>query len=61
MKRRRRTAEQVVFEADRGGPDVADRGVERGVEGKLVSPSRRRQAVLMLQDRLGISERRACR
>jgi putative transposase len=26
-----------------------------------VSPSRRRQAVLMLQDRLGISERRACR
>jgi putative transposase len=26
-----------------------------------VSPSRRRQAVVMLQDRLGISERRACR
>jgi putative transposase len=26
-----------------------------------VSPSRRRRAVLMLQDRLGISERRACR
>jgi putative transposase len=26
-----------------------------------VSPSRRRQAVLMLQDRLGVSERRACR
>jgi len=26
-----------------------------------VSPSRRRQAVCMLQDRLGISERRACR
>jgi hypothetical protein len=25
-----------------------------------VSPSRRRQAVLMLQDRLGVSERRAC-
>ena len=30
-------------------------------EGKLVSPSRRRQAVRMLQDRLGLSERRACR
>ena len=29
--------------------------------GKLVSPSRRRRAVLMLQDRLGLSERRACR
>lgn len=28
---------------------------------KLLSPSRRRQAVLMLQDRLGISLRRACR
>ena len=26
-----------------------------------MSPSRRRQAVVMLQDRLGISERRACR
>ncbi|MGH3031629.1 MAG: IS3 family transposase [Gaiellaceae bacterium] len=29
-------------------------------EGKLVSPPRRRQAVRMLQDRLGVSERRAC-
>jgi transposase InsO family protein len=28
--------------------------------GKLLSPSRRRQAVRMLQDRLGLSERRAC-
>ena len=27
----------------------------------MVSPQRRRRAVLMLQDRLGISERRACR
>jgi hypothetical protein len=27
---------------------------------KLVSPPRRRAAVLMLQDRLGLSERRAC-
>jgi putative transposase len=26
-----------------------------------VSPSRRRAAVLMLQDRFGLSERRACR
>ncbi len=29
--------------------------------GKLVSPSRRRTAALMLQDRLGTSERRACK
>ena len=29
--------------------------------GKLVSPSRRREAVCMLQDRLELSERRACR
>jgi len=27
---------------------------------KLVSPSRRRAAVLMLEDRLGLSQRRAC-
>jgi transposase InsO family protein len=30
------------------------------LQGKLVSPSRRRAAVLMLQDRLDLSERRAC-
>src|SRR5205807_831592 len=28
--------------------------------GKLLSPARRRQAVLMLMDRKGLSERRAC-
>src|SRR5450755_333787 len=31
------------------------------VEGKLLSPARRRRAVLALRDRLGMSERRACR
>jgi HTH-like domain len=41
------------------GPD----GVSSGHchAGKLLSPQRRRRAVLMLQDRLGLSERRACR
>ena len=48
-------------EADRGRSDAGDRGAEGAGAGKLVSPARRRQAVLMLQDRLGMSERRACR
>lgn len=34
---------------------------ERDRQGKLLSPARRRQAVRMLRDRLGLSERRACR
>src|SRR5277367_809708 len=41
-------------------PGARGRGAEGDREGKLVSPSRRRSAVLMLQDRLGLSERRAC-
>ena len=53
--------ENAQVEADRGRSDAGDRGAEGDREGKLVSPSRRRQAVLMLQDRLGLSERRACR
>jgi hypothetical protein len=47
--------------ADRGRSDARDGGVARGEPGSLVSPSRRRQAVLMPQDRLGLSERRAWR
>ena len=34
---------------------------EGGREGKLVSPARRRRAVAMVRDRLGVSERWACR
>ena len=34
---------------------------KRGGLGKLLSPSRRRPAVLHVQHRLGVSERRACR
>ena len=48
-------------EADRRRSGPGEPGVEGDREGKLVSPSRRRRAVLMLQDRLGLSERRACR
>ena len=42
---------------------VADKELEIDAlrPGKLVSPSRRREAVCMLQDRLELSERRACR
>ena len=40
---------------------LENRGAEGDREGKLVSPARRRQAVAMLRDRLGVSERRACR
>ena len=36
-------------------------GAQGGREGKLVSPARRRRAVAMLRDRLGVSERWACR
>ena len=64
--RRRQAAEgararEREVEADRGRSDARGRGAEGDLEGKLVSPSRRRQAVRMLQDRLGLSERRACR
>ena len=48
-------------EADRGRSGVEYRGAVGGEPGKLLSPQRRRQAVWMLQDRLGLSERRACR
>ena len=63
--RRREAAEgaragERALEADRGRPGAGDRGAEGDREGKLVSPARRRQAVAMLRDRLGVSERRAC-
>ena len=47
-------------EADRGGQGTREPGVAGDRAGKLVSPSRRRQAVHMLCERLGISQRRAC-
>ena len=53
-------AENAQAQADRRRSGAGEPGAE-GDPGKLVSPSRRRRAVLMLQDRLGLSERRACR
>src|SRR5271155_1835858 len=48
-------------QADRRGPGARHSGAERTLGGKLLSPARRRRAVLALQERLGFSERRACR
>ncbi len=52
--------ENSAAEADRRRQGARDRRAQGGREGKLVSPTRRRQAVLMLMDRKGLSERRAC-
>src|SRR2546422_1324128 len=53
-------ARELPTEADRRGQGARDRRAEGGGVGKLVGPARRRQAVLMLMDRRGLSERRAC-
>jgi len=49
-----------VSENTRRQQGGGDRRAQGDREGKLVSPSRRRAAVLMLKDRLDVSERRAC-
>ena len=64
--RRREAAEGVgarerEAEADGRRSAARDRRAQGDREGKLVSPSRRREAVQMLQERLSLSERRACR
>src|SRR5207244_1974928 len=48
------------LEADRRRSAAREPGAEGDREGKLVSPSRRREAVTMLVERLRLSERRAC-
>jgi putative transposase len=53
-------ARELDAEANRREQGARNRRPEGDIEGKLVSPSRRRGAVLMLRDRLGVSERRAC-
>ncbi|MCA1677743.1 MAG: IS3 family transposase [Actinobacteria bacterium] len=40
---------------------LENRALKEVAKGKLVSPARRREAVAMVRDRLGVSERRACR
>jgi len=60
---------RVALRRDAPSPGAAKLGAAPEVQGglghhlharKLLSPSRRRKAVLALQDRLGLSERRAC-
>src|SRR5207302_5330397 len=53
-------ARERPAEADRRRQGARDRRAQGGGIGKLVGPARRRQAVLMLMDRKGLSERRAC-
>ena len=53
--------ENAAAEADRRRQGTRYRRAQGDREGKLVSPSLRREAVCMLQARLELSERRACR
>src|SRR5271167_1206324 len=53
-------ARELAAQAAGRRQGAGEPGAQGDLEGKLVSPSRRRSAVLMLQDRLGVSERRAC-
>jgi hypothetical protein len=54
-------AREPAAEEAGGGPSPRQRDPQRGGLGKLLSPPRRRQAVLQVRQRLPISERRACR
>lgn len=53
-------AEERAAQADRRRSGVGHSGAQGAIGGKLLSPARRRRAVLALRDRLGMSER-ACR
>ena len=55
LERENQTLKAIV--ADKELENVALKSAGRG---KLLSPARRRRAVLTLQDRVGLSERRAC-
>jgi len=55
LERENQTLKRIV-----ANKEVEIEGLEGDREGKLVSPSRRRQAVLMLVDRLVCRSRRAC-
>ncbi len=45
----------------RGGSDAGQPGAQGSCVAKMVAPAMRRQAAAWLQQRLGLSERRACR
>ncbi len=53
--------ENRPLKRDRRRSGAREPGAEGDREGKLVGPARRRRAVAMLRDRLGVSERWACR
>ena len=48
-------------EEDRGRPGPRHRHAEGAEPGKLLTPDRRRRAVVALQEQFGVTERRACR
>ena len=56
LERENRQLKRIVADKDARHPRL-----QGDLQGKLLSPARRRRAVCMLQDRLGLSERRACR
>ena len=56
LERENATLKRIVADQE-----LESRGAEGDREGKLVGPVRRRRAVAMLRDRLGVSERWACR
>src|SRR5690606_2473600 len=54
-------AGERATEEGRGRAGTRSGHAPRGCQGKLLSPARRRAAVRHLQQRFGVSERRACR
>ena len=57
-----RVADRRVDVASLARPVRRDEGhAPRGRRGKLLTPNRKRSATVMLRERFGVSERRACR
>ena len=54
-------AGECASEASGGRSSAGQRDIERGVPGKLLSPTRRRAAVVHVRETLFVSERRSCR
>ena len=52
---------ETTAEAGGGRADAGQADLEGSLRGKLLSPERRRRCVVQVRQRLGVSERRACR
>ena len=52
---------EPAAEAGGGRADAGQADLEGSLRGKLLSPERRRRCVVQVRQRLGVSERRACR